>query len=574
MKKTSLAKEKFNSLLLSATLTMIVTYLMLLSDTLIVGNIVGENGISAINIVMPMFSAANFVAGLIGMGTSYLYCRTMGEYQSERADGLFSQGVVLSLLSGIAMFFLMIVLRDPYLDYMQVSGAIRSEVEAYWQYEKYVVLLVPVNYLMVEMVYSDGDGLLSLISNLIMVVGNILQSVFLCLRMGISGVSLGTTVGMFLATLTLCLHFFRKTNTMHFRWHLSLRDILEMNRLAMTDAVTYICWSLLGIILNKLVISQYGESCLVVLTIALGVYEFALIFDGIGEAVSPLGEVYLGEKNYAGEKDLLRHAFFVSLAEGAAMTLLLLAAAPVIPKLFDITSSEYIPQCVKAVRIMSFLMPFSAVAYLLTSQFLLVRKITLAVSFAVSQSLLLDAVLCILLSRAFGLSGIWVGLASATALTILLFLGYVRLRYGRNRFPWLLEENELPTLNHSFSLTEEGIMEMRSEAEKFLSCLGVEDRTIRRVMLLIEECGTVTMAENRGKALIAEYSLMLDEDSILLTLRDNGRIFDITEKDADIHDLSSYVLTSLMGKYDDERRYLTTISFNRSLLRIRRSEEI
>ena len=65
MKRVSLARTKFNSLLLSATLTMLVTYLMLLADTLIVGNVVGENGIAAINIVTPLYSAANFVAGPI-----------------------------------------------------------------------------------------------------------------------------------------------------------------------------------------------------------------------------------------------------------------------------------------------------------------------------------------------------------------------------------------------------------------------------------------------------------------------------------------------------------------------------
>ena len=565
MKKVSLARSKFNSLLFSATLTMIVVYLMLLSDTLIVGNIVGENGIAAINIVTPLYSAANFVAGLIGMGTAYLYCRAMGEFQKDRAAGLFSQSVVLALLSGVAMFFLMLGLKDRYLDYMNISGAIRAEVEAYWKYEKFVILLVPINYLMIEMVYCDGDELISVLGNVIMVVGNIAQSIFLCLKLGTAGASLGTAIGMTLATLTLCLHFFRKSNTLHFRRHFSLRDIGEMNRLALTDAVIYICWSVLGILLNKLVITRYGEAFLPVLTVVLGVYEFSLVFDGIGEAVSPLGEVYLGEKNYENEASLLRYAFWVCAAEGAAVMLLLFLAAPVIPRLYDITSPELIPQCIKAVRIMAFVMPFSAVTYLMTSQYLLVRKVALASLFAMSQSLLFAALFCPLLSRALGLSGIWLGLVFSPPAALALYSAYVYWRYGKKKFPWLLDENEFPTLNHSFSLTKEGVMEMRALAEDFLLRHDVERQTVFRIMLLIEECGMATIAENGGKAVLAEYSLMLADDGVKLTLRDNGKIFDITETDAEIRDISSYVVSSLM-RSSDYRQYLTTISFNRSVL--------
>lgn len=569
MKKASLAKAKFGSLLFSATLTMIVVYLMLLSDTLIVGNIVGENGIAAINIVTPLYSAANFVAGLIGMGTAYLYCRAMGEFQKERACGIFSQSIMLALASGVGMFLLMLVLKDRYLNYLNISGAIRDEVDAYWKYEKIVILLVPVNYLMIEMVYCDGDELISILGNAIMVVGNIAQSVFLCLKMGIAGASLGTAIGMALATLTLCLHFVRKSNTMHFRWHFSFRDILEMNRLALTDAVVYICWSVLGIFLNKLVISRFGESYLPVLTVILGIYEFSLVFDGIGEAVSPLGEVYLGEKNYENEKILLRYAFGVCIVEGISVMLLLLFAAPVIPRLYDITSQELIPLCVTAVRIMAFLMPFSAITYLMTSQYLLVRKIALAALFAMAHSLLFAALFCKALSSVFGINGICFGLVLSPISTLATFSAYVCVRYGKKKFPWLLEDNEFPTLNHSFPLTKDGMMEMRSMAEKFLRKHSVDDQTVFRIMLLIEECGLATIAENSGRKVIAEYSIMLTEDGVRLTLRDNGKIFDITNTDTEIRDISSYVVSSLMQK-SEYRQYLTTVSFNRSVLHVPR----
>ncbi len=570
MKKASLASKKFNSLLFAATLTMIVTYLMLLSDTVIVGNVVGENGIAAINIVMPIYSGANFVAGLIGMGTAYLYCRSIGEFRNERAACLFSQGVILAAASGVIMFIMMTAFQDAYLDYMNVSEQIRTEAEAYWQYEKFVVLLIPINYLMIEMVYCDGDTFINVMSNLFMVAGNIILSIFLCLKLGTMGASLGTAIGITLATLVLCLHFFRKSNTLRFRAYISLRDTMEMNRLAITDAVTYVCWSVLGIILNKLVITQFGESYLVVLTVVMGVYEFSLIFDGIGEALSPLGEVYLGEKNYDSERNILKYSLKICIMEGIAIMTILFMAAPVVPGIFDITSPEMLPECVTAVRIVAIMMPFSAVAYLMTSQFLLVRKIALASCFAVFQSFTLDAVLCILFSKMAGIKGLWIGIMASPLLSILLFSGYILWRYGKEKFPWMLDESEFPMFSRSFSMTEEEVMAMRTEAERFLRNENVEERTIKRVMLLIEECGIACMEQNEGKDIAAEYTVMVKKDQIILILRDDGKLFDLTETDVDIRSLGAYVLSSLMNQYDDDRQYLTTINFNRSILQVER----
>lgn len=44
MKKT-FCKKKFNSLLFTATFSLVIEYIMLLSDTIIIGNIFGENGV-------------------------------------------------------------------------------------------------------------------------------------------------------------------------------------------------------------------------------------------------------------------------------------------------------------------------------------------------------------------------------------------------------------------------------------------------------------------------------------------------------------------------------------------------
>ena len=89
MKKPSLAVKKFNELIIASSMTMVVSFLMLLIDTIIAGNILGENAISAVNIVMPVYAFANFIAGIIGLGTAYAYSEALGRYDKNQADNLF-----------------------------------------------------------------------------------------------------------------------------------------------------------------------------------------------------------------------------------------------------------------------------------------------------------------------------------------------------------------------------------------------------------------------------------------------------------------------------------------------------
>ena len=59
--KKFFCNKVFKSLLATGTVTVVIQYLMLLSDTLIIGNVLGEQYLSAVNIVKPIYSFAIFI---------------------------------------------------------------------------------------------------------------------------------------------------------------------------------------------------------------------------------------------------------------------------------------------------------------------------------------------------------------------------------------------------------------------------------------------------------------------------------------------------------------------------------
>ncbi len=60
-----------------------------------------------------------------------------------------------------------------------------------------------------------------------------------CQSMGIEGIALGTLVSFLLSIATLCTHFFKQENSLHFVWHFKLRDIKSVVRYSLAEA--FIC---------------------------------------------------------------------------------------------------------------------------------------------------------------------------------------------------------------------------------------------------------------------------------------------------------------------------------------------
>ena len=70
---------------------------------------------------------------------------------------------------------------------------------------------------------------------------------------------------------------------------------------------------------------------------------------------------------------------------------------------------------------------------------------------------------------------------------------------------------------------------------------------------------------NRRRKVMAEVTLDLN-DGVLLTLRDDGEIFDITDADAQISSLRAFLVASMM-QHHDGRINLVTTGFNRNVFR-------
>ena len=121
------AASKFARFLPTATFAMAVEFLMGLSDSVICGHIIGEDGLSAINLMQPVFNVVSFFALLVGTGTCVLYAMEMGRFDRRRASEILTQGLWTTLAFGLLLVVALAVARNSATALFGVSGAVLAE---------------------------------------------------------------------------------------------------------------------------------------------------------------------------------------------------------------------------------------------------------------------------------------------------------------------------------------------------------------------------------------------------------------------------------------------------------------
>ena len=95
------ATSKFRSFLPAATFAMAAEFLMGLSDSVICGHILGETGLSAVNLMQGVFEFVTFVSMMVTVGTSVLFATELGALHVRRAKGYFTLGMLSAVVFGL-----------------------------------------------------------------------------------------------------------------------------------------------------------------------------------------------------------------------------------------------------------------------------------------------------------------------------------------------------------------------------------------------------------------------------------------------------------------------------------------
>lgn len=565
-------EKKFTSMLISGTFTKAVMYLMLLSDSIIAGFFIGKSGVAGINAITPLTAIVTFFGDLVSTGVGIVFTREVGAMRKRRADEIYGQGLIISIGIGLLSALLIFVFQNAYFNISGVTGDILDRALEYYRFLPINAFLTIVIFYLEQMVYSDGDELCNNICYAFQIGGNIIFSVILTNYLGMTGIILGSVIGNSLGILTCLWHFFRKKNTLRFVWHLSFKDFLLTSRYSIVDSSVYICWGLMDFVMIGFVSRHYGEPGLITLAVVVSLIEFGVVMDGVGMAMQPLIGTYFGEKNHQLIKRVMKSGIKAAIIEGAIASVLIWIFAKQFCGLFGVTDDAALASAIPAIRIVSLGFLFCSTVSLTTSYYMLIDRIGMATCIACFQNGLLYILLPIAGSLIFGIYGMWAGFVVDPILTLLCALIFVYLRFGKDNFPFLLKDMNSEIVVIEDTLTPESAVSLSVQVKNNLQSRQYPIETANSAALFTEEIGLTILESNQPskKPILIELSLFFEDDQVLIIERDSGKLFDLTDPDAEIKGLSGFTLSGLM-KAHDEKAYLVTTGYNRNMMRFSRT---
>ena len=561
-------------MLISGTFTKAVMYLMLLSDSIIAGFFIGESGVAGINAITPVTAVVTFFGDLGSTGVGIVFTREVGAMRKRRADEIFGQGLIISIGLGLISALLIFVFRSAYFSVSGITGETLNQATEYYRLVPINAFLTIVIFYLEQMVYSDGDELCNNICYAFQIGGNIICSVILTKFFGMTGIILGSVIGNSLGILTCLWHFFRKNNTLHFVWHLSIKDFLLTSRYSIVDSSVYICWGLMDYVMIGFVSRSYGDLGLIALAVVVSLIEFGVVLDGVGMAMQPLVGTYYGEKNHRLIKRVTRAGIKAAIIEGAAATLLIMAFAKQFCGLFGVTEGASLTSSITAIRIVCLGFVFCSLVSLTTSYYMLIDRIGMATCFAFFQNGLLYILLPILGSVIFGINGMWAGFVAAPILTLVCAMLFVYLRFGKDNFPFLLNDMDSEIVVLDDTLSPESASALSVQVADCLISHQYPKETANRAGLFAEEIGLTVLDINKQSKdpILVELSLFFEDDQVLIVERDSGVLFDLTDPDAPVKGLSGFLLSGLMETHKD-KAYLVTTGYNRNMIRFAKDNQ-
>ena len=386
-------KRYFWQFLWSAILLTLSTTLGSVVDGIIVGNLIGPDGVSAINLTRPVIQLMGTVNLLLCGGGAMLVGMNLGKKDYARGAHIYTLSLVGSCALG-----LLLTLCGMFIPMACTSLICQSEhlMQPTYEYLLYVLLGAPIYMLMWGLgIFVGVDGSPRLASVAVVIdnaVNLALDIVFIkWLDLGIAGSSMATVIGHVVGIVVLLRHLLYKDNHLRLRFHHPEPAWGSIISQGAPLAVASISLTLLLGSANTIVTHTLGRTGIFAFAVCLNLLQvYNLFLAGTCRTIQSLGAIEVGKKNVEGFRDILRLSFrFITVA--MLITCVLVLVWPQgIAELFGADTPELVSETDHALRIfaLSFI-PFCYI-YVLMIVYKLYghHRMALFISFALSLTVI------------------------------------------------------------------------------------------------------------------------------------------------------------------------------------------
>lgn len=384
----------------------------ILADTYFISKGLGVNGLTALNLAIPIY---NFIYGtgiMLGMGGSTKFSVLKSQDKTEEASRVYTNMIYLAVFFSIIFALSGLLFSNRLALLLGADGGTLRMTDTYL---KWLLLFSPafiLNDVLLCFVRNDESPQLSMAAMIVGSFSNIaLDYVFIFpMQMGIFGAVLATGLSPIISIMIMLPHWTRRKNTFHFVKTRLRADIAGQGlSLGLPSLITQLSSGIVMITFNAIILKLEGNTGVaaygVIANISLVV---AAIYTGIAQGIQPLISSFYGRGRHKQGQTVLRYAMCTMLVVSCTVYLIIFICAQPIAAIFNSEHNAALQQiAVTGLRLYFLSNAFVGYNTILATYFTSVDQALPAHILSAIRGLLLIIPMAFALSAVWGMTGIW-----------------------------------------------------------------------------------------------------------------------------------------------------------------------
>lgn len=415
---------------LPAMVGMFVNALYNFVDTIFVGQYVGPYGIAALSIAFPIQMLFGAFAQTFGYGAASIISRRLGEKRPEEASAAAGNALIGAFSITLVLAVFTYIFRRPVILFFGATEEILPYTEQYIR-----VILIGIPFLSVKMCSSgilraEGQAKASMT---FMIIGAVLNTILDPLlifgfNMGITGAALATVISQVVAV-TLVVYYFAvgrsslPFSVSSFAVRLPVMgDIISLGfatfvRQSGTSMMSTLVNNLLRFYGGSLVIAAYG------MIIRLMIFIMMPMF-GLVHGFQPIAGYNYGAKNFQRVRSVLGTSVLMATLFASMCWIFIMMVPTQILSVFS-RDPELLAIASPALRTVMAALPLVGLQIIGSTLFQAVGKRTPAIFLSLSRQFVFLIPLLFILSKVWGIEGVWISFPVADTLASLVTAAWV-----------------------------------------------------------------------------------------------------------------------------------------------------
>lgn len=404
----------------------------ILADTFFIAKAEGANGITALNLILPLYGIIYALGAMIGIGsaTRFSLQRAIGV---KNADKYFSNAVIWASIVGLVFVAAGVFIPDTIL---RIMGADDTILNVGLPYLKTVMPFAPffiINYTFTSFVRNDGAPNIAMAATILSGIFNIIfDYIFMFpLKMGMVGAALATGISPIVSMLICMAHFLSKKNTIKFVKKMpSLMRLVNSCELGVVAFVGEVSNGITTMVFNFILLDLVGNVAVAAYGVIANVAIVGMaLLNGVSQGLQPLASTTHGEGNPDDEKRIYKKSLQIAFLIAVALVVVVLVFGDHVVSVFNSENSvELAYYAESGIRLYFLGFLVAAVNLIMAGFYSATGRAKEASIISISRGVVAIVVFAVLLSKLFGVVGVWLAFLVAELFTHILIKVLIRVK--------------------------------------------------------------------------------------------------------------------------------------------------